>query len=115
MVYAEDINIAYINLTRDGRINVWHISIYIALLHLWGKNKFKNPVPITRKLVMQLAHINSIATYHKCVKQLEEFGYIHYAPNYNAFFGSAVTISIPENKYGLDFSIHILRPKNRSD
>src|SRR5690349_3060513 len=96
MVYASDINIAYINLTRDERINVWHISIYIALLYLWRQNKFKNPVSITRKLVMQLAHINSIATYHKCIKQLQEFGYINYTPNYNALFGSSVSISIPE-------------------
>lgn len=81
---------AYGVLTDDPRITVWHISLFIALLHLWRKNNFHNPVPITRKLVMTLAHIYSIATYHKCIKQLQEFGYIDYRPSYHPHLGTKI-------------------------
>jgi hypothetical protein len=80
----------YITLAREERINVWHISIYMALLYLWVWSKGVNPLYITRKKVMKLAHISSIATYHKCIKQLQEFGYIYYVPSYNRFTGTKV-------------------------
>lgn len=59
---------------------------------LWKQNDFTNPIPITRKVVMTLAHIHSIVTYHKCIMELQEFGYIEYVPNYNPYLGSSVTI-----------------------
>ena len=75
----------------DERISVWHISLYIALLHLWNQRGCQNPIAITRKEVMHLAHINALATYHKCIKELKEFGYIEYIPSYNPFLGSLVS------------------------
>lgn len=77
---------------RDKRINVWHLGIYMALLYLWVRNNGTNPIYISRRKIMQLAHVSSIATYHKCLKQLQEFGYIHYVPSYNRFSGSQVSI-----------------------
>ena len=76
----------------DERINVWHISIYTAILQLWYGRDFTNPVSITRRKVMELAHIGSIATYHKCIKELEQYGYIKYEPSYHPLLGSQVFI-----------------------
>jgi hypothetical protein len=42
---------------------------------------------------MSLAHINSIATYHKCIKDLSSFGYIGYMPSYNYHQGSLVYLN----------------------
>lgn len=39
---------------------------------------------------MRLAHISSIVTYHKCIKDLEMLGYIHYHPSYHPSLGSKV-------------------------
>lgn len=41
---------------------------------------------------MERSKIKSIATYHKCVKQMEEFGYIEYLPSYNTYKGSQVKL-----------------------
>jgi hypothetical protein len=83
---------AYHNLSADKRVNVWHMSIFMALLYLWKQNDYQNPVPITRKTVMRLAHVQSFVTYHKIIKELQKFGYIIYAPSFNPSVGSCITI-----------------------
>ena len=97
MPYSRALNNIFKVISADERISVWHVSIYMTLLHLWNLNDLKNPVPITRMKVMKLAHVGSIVTYHKCVKQLQEFGYIQYVPSYNPFLGSKVYLFEPEN------------------
>ncbi len=87
----------YINLIADSRVNVWHCSIYMALIFLWYENGFTNPFPISRKAIMKLAHINSIVTYHKCIKQLEEFGYVQYNPSYSYYERSTILLRDLQN------------------
>jgi hypothetical protein len=67
----------------DIRIGPTHISLYMALFQLYNLNQFRNPVSICRKRVMQAAKINGLATYHKCIKDLHEFGYILYLPSFD--------------------------------
>jgi hypothetical protein len=83
---------AFITLSRDERVQVKHISNYIALLYLWVQHNYGNQFPITRREVMKLAHVSSSGTYHKAIKQLQEFGYIHYVPSYNRFSGSQIVL-----------------------
>ena len=89
MTVPDEINEAYLNLVQDKRITVWHISMYTAVLSIYLNNGF-NPIPVTRRTLMQLTHIRSIVTYHKCLKELQEWGYIHYVPSYNGYFKSRV-------------------------
>lgn len=77
-------------IAADKRVNVWHAGIYHALIHLWINNNQKNPLPISRRKVMSLAKIRSIATYHKCINDLQRFGYIDYRPSYNYVCGTKV-------------------------
>jgi hypothetical protein len=81
---------AIVRIISDQRITVWHISLYVALIHKLKENNFKNPVSITRAEVMKLAHIASIATYHKYMKELHDYGYIEYLPSYDPCKGSTV-------------------------
>jgi hypothetical protein len=81
---------AYLLLSGDTRINVWHMSIYLALLYKLRGNGFQSPVQITRKEVMLLAHVGSIATYHKCIRQLQDYGYIDYVPSFDHYKKTAV-------------------------
>ena len=80
----------YGTLITDQRLSVSHFSIYMALILLCQRNKLKNPFPVSRKAVMELAHVHSIVTYHKCISQLEEYGYIRYNPSYSYYKRSTI-------------------------
>ncbi len=76
----------------DSRIGPTHICLYMALLQFYNLNRFQNPVEITRAAVMKVAKISGLATYHKCIKDLVDFGYIQYSPSYNPSISSQVTM-----------------------
>ena len=78
--------------SEDDRLNPTHISMYVSLFQLWNANRFKNPISISRSLVMHVCKISSTATYHKCIKELHQFGYLTYTPSYNPYKGSLVLL-----------------------
>lgn len=77
---------------QDSRMCPSHISLYVALFQLWDKSRFQTSFSICRKDVMELSRIKSFATYHKCIKEIHNAGFIVYTPNYNSFKGSSVQI-----------------------
>jgi hypothetical protein len=81
-----------VSIWEDQQLSVRHISIYFALLNLWCHNKFESPFRITRKEVMHLAKIGSLATYHKCISDLADRGHIVYQPSYDPYKGSGIHI-----------------------
>lgn len=70
-------------ISGDARISTSHISIYCALLQLFHMQGDVNPVYAASKEVMQMAKISGLATYHRCIRDLHDFGYLHYHPSYN--------------------------------
>ena len=80
----------YLAIQNDNRIGATHISLYLALFYFYCLNHFQNPVFIKRALVMHGSKICGLATYHKCIKDLNDFGYILYKPSYNPGVGSRV-------------------------
>ena len=82
----------YVSIVNDKRITTSHISLYMALFQTWNLNKNQNPVYISRKNIMRIAKINGQATYHKCIKELKEFGFIEYTPSYHPLLGSQVCL-----------------------
>lgn len=74
----------------DLQLNPSHVSLYVALFQQWNLNRFRNPVSIGRGEVMRLSKIHSRVTYHKCIRELHSWGYLHYDPSYNHFRGSLV-------------------------
>ena len=80
----------YSAIKDDNRIGTTHISIYMALFHFYNLNQFRNPIAITRSSVMQIAKISGIATYHRCIRDLHDFGYITYNPSYNPSISTKV-------------------------
>lgn len=77
---------------EDNRIGTTHISLYMALFQLYNLNHFENPIKITRTNLMNSAKINGLATYHKCIKDLAEFGYIEYYPSFHPGIRSRVVL-----------------------
>ncbi len=78
----------------DDRLNPTHVSLYIALFTLWNLNRFENPISINRKEVMTISKIGSKHTYHKCLKELDEFGFFKYRPSHNPLKGSLIDMFI---------------------
>ena len=75
---------------NDTRLLATHISLCTALFACWQKNEFISPFPVSRKRLMAFSRIASVATYHKCIKELDEYGYIRYQPSFNPKTGSLV-------------------------
>jgi replication initiation and membrane attachment protein DnaB len=80
----------YSAIKGDHRIGTTHISLYMALFQFYNLNKLENPIQITRAAVMEVAKISGLATYHKCMRDLVEYGYIQYEPSYNPSVSSLV-------------------------
>jgi hypothetical protein len=81
----------------DSRITPFHISLYMALFRRWNLNFFKNPVSVSRDELMKLSKIGSVNTYIKCLKELDQFGFIRYQPSYNPHRGSLVYLFTFDN------------------
>lgn len=81
----------------DGRIGITHIGIYAALLQCRCYKGFTNPISVYSYEVMQIARISSAMTYHRCIRQLNEYGYLRYTPSFNRNKGSKVYFLLDDN------------------
>lgn len=70
-------------ISQDGRISITHIGIYAALLQYRLINGFTNPIQVFSRQIMQLAKISAPITYHRCIRELNDYGYIRYVPSFN--------------------------------
>lgn len=90
MAEVKELTSFFVAIREDPRIGTTHISLYMALFQFFNLNGLQNPVSITRAGVMKVAKIDGLATYHKCMKDLSDFGYIQYLPSYNPAINSQV-------------------------
>jgi hypothetical protein len=81
-----------LSLSKDERITVWHIGTMLGIIQLAAESRLDAVIYISRSKVMALGHINNIVTYHKCIRELVEFGYITYTPSYHP--GKRTTVEI---------------------
>jgi hypothetical protein len=92
MNYIKHLTGFFEKVTVDYDLNPTHISLYIAMFQAWNQNRFINPICISRDELMRISKISSKATYHKCIKDLIENGYIIYNPSFNPYKSSTVEI-----------------------
>ena len=83
MNYIKHLTGFFNKISNENAINPTHISLYLALFQCWNVNRFKNPTGISREEIMKASKINSKATYHKCMKELQALGFMEYMPTYN--------------------------------
>lgn len=81
------------HLIADERLLPSHISMYVSLFQCWKLNRFQNPFRIRRAELMRSSKIKSLATYHKCIKELDQAGFIIYLPSYNSYKGTLIEIT----------------------
>jgi hypothetical protein len=72
----------------DPRMSAVHISIYVALICMTSDDN--KTLRVFSHEVMPLCKISGVATYHRCIRELDAFGYIKYFPSYNQYKGSRV-------------------------
>jgi hypothetical protein len=75
---------------NDYRISITHIGIYVALLQFRVGKGFINPIQAYRCDIMGIAKISSPKTYYKCMRELNEYGYIKYEPTRKRNQGSKI-------------------------
>ena len=92
MNYIKHLTGFFNKINNENAINPTHISLYLALFQCWNVNRFKNPTGISREEIMKASKINSNATYHKCMKELQTLGFIEYLPTFNPHSSSNVNM-----------------------
>ena len=90
MNYIKHLGAFFNRVATDDRLYPSHVSMYMSLFQCWNLNRFQNPVSITRAEIMRISKISGNATYHKCMRDLHEYGYVKYIPSYNPLRGSLV-------------------------
>jgi hypothetical protein len=81
-------------LASDIRLKPTHISLCLALCHARVRSNFQNVFQVSRSKLMAASRIQSRATYHKVMKELQAFGYLKYTPSYHPVKGSSVGLVI---------------------
>ncbi|UYQ92145.1 hypothetical protein MKQ68_18825 [Chitinophaga horti] len=85
-------------LAKDQRIGVYHLVMMLAILNKWQYRGTAGVLMMSRRTLMQVTKIRSIATYHKYLKELQEFGYVEYFASYHPRLGSGFFINFEVNK-----------------
>lgn len=78
------------SVAENPRILASHISLFSAILCF--KKSDDNVFNVSRNKLMTLSKVRSTATYHKCLSELIDFGYLKYIPSYNPQIGSEIQI-----------------------
>jgi len=94
MNYIKLLNAAFEKFFFDDRLNPTHISLYMALFQEWNSSRFADEFFVNRRELMRVAKIGSKSTYHRCVTDLDSWGYLSYFPSNNPYKGSKIKMSI---------------------
>ncbi len=94
MNYIKLLNAAFEKFYFDDRLNPTHISLYMALFQEWNSSRFTDKFFVNRRDLMQVAKIGSKSTYHRCIRDLDIWGYLEYFPSNNPYKGSKIKMSI---------------------
>lgn len=77
---------------EDNRILTSHISLYMALLVVASQCGQADSFGVNRRAIMKVSKINGLATYHKCIRDLHDFGYVNYKPSHNSNVQTRVSL-----------------------
>lgn len=100
MNYIKHLNAVFQKFWEDSRLNPVHISLYMALFQVWNLSRFPEIFYLDRQEIMKLGKVGSKATYHRCLKQLEDWNYLDYFPSHNPYKGSQVKMLIFDTTSG---------------
>lgn len=65
----------------------------MALFQVWNSTRFPEAFFVIRDEVMKQSKIGSKSTYHRCLKELDKYGYLEYEPSHNPYRGSKIKLT----------------------
>ncbi|MFD1604757.1 hypothetical protein ACFSJW_15210 [Flavobacterium artemisiae] len=68
---------------NDFRVGTTHIAIFAALLQFRASKDFINPIQAYSIEIQSIAKVMSHKTYQKCMRELDDYGYLIYVPTKN--------------------------------
>lgn len=71
------------SIEKDFRIGSTHVAIFAALVQFWIQKGKINPIQAYSIEIQKIAKIMSPKTYHKCMRELDNYGYLVYVPTRN--------------------------------
>ncbi len=91
MNYIKHLKGFYQRMGDDEKITPHHISLYMALFQFWNNARFRGQFDINRQELMAMSRIGSPHTYARCMKELNDWGYIEYSASSNRYSVSKVS------------------------
>lgn len=74
--------------SKDARISIGHIGLFVTLLQCQMKQDVEGPLVAYAAEIMEVAKISSTATYHRLIRELNDYGYLRYEPSFFKGVGS---------------------------
>jgi len=94
-------------MVSDKRLRPIHVALSTALCEVWIANGFQSSYHVSRSKLMVASKINSKATYHKVMRELQMFGYLEYTPSYHPTQASIITLKEETKSEGIDHAKEI--------
>ena len=82
--------------SMDARLGPMHVSLYFAMLYGWLLQGCQGGIVVRASELMPLAKIQSPTSFYRCLRQLNEFGYIDYHPSFGLAERSRVYLPLLE-------------------
>jgi len=92
MKLAEPLDLFLARAGNDDRLLPTHMSLFMAILYHSDGGFSSKPFRITRRKLMLYSRIRSKATYHRCLRELVDYGYVTYQPSFDPIKASTMTI-----------------------
>lgn len=77
------LSVFFESIEKDFRIGSTHIAVFAALVQFWTQKGMINPIQAYSIEIQKIAKIISPKTYHKCIRELDNYGYLVYVPTKN--------------------------------
>lgn len=88
-----ELNPLLLKISADQKLYPSHCFILLALLGVYQEKNYSMPFQISRRKLMCLTKVRSIATYHKCIKELVSLWYILFELSYDPLTRSDVYLT----------------------
>lgn len=89
----------FFNIIRDNdALHHGHVALYLALIHMWNKSYFRNPMILRSEEAMAFSRITSKSTFFRILRQLECFDLIRFYKTNSKYSSSYCLISQLEYK-----------------
>ena len=93
MEACRPIGLFFDGIRKDPRVGLNHIGLFAILVGYWQELGCPEQISAYAHEIMPLAKVSS-TTYHRCIRDLDDFGYIIYLPSFKRNVRSVIQLKI---------------------